>query len=226
MSAKDELEQAQAVVSYLAEHPDFFAAYGAVLVNMNIPAPHGGRAISLHERQLEVLREKNRALEMRLAELIRHGQENDAIVDKMQRWSRQLLLQTDHAQLPGLVESGMTEIFSVPQVALRLWGLKEAYRGLPNATAVSNPLVDATHKLQKPICADSKDQPARNWLPAEGADTRSIALLPLRRGAEPKSFGVLVLGSADAERFRVGKGTAFLDRIAETASASLSRLVE
>jgi uncharacterized protein len=225
MSANNELEQAQAVADYLSKHPEFFADYGAVLAKITIPTAHSGRAISLHERQLEVLREKNRALEMRLADMFRHGQENDAIVEKMQRWTRQLLLQTDDAQLPGLVESGMSEIFSVPQVALRLWGVEQAFIELPCAEPADDELIEHTHSLQRPYCGDSKDQAASQWLAAAGADTRSIALLPLRKGIDPKSFGLLVLGSADADRFRAGMGTAFLERIAETASASLSRLI-
>jgi uncharacterized protein YigA (DUF484 family) len=56
-------------------------------------------------------------------------------------------------------------------------------------------------------------------------DARSIALIPLRRGVEPASFGLLVLGSGDAQRFQSGMGTEFLERIAEIASAALGRLV-
>ena len=54
---------------------------------------------------------------------------------------------------------------------------------------------------------------------------QSLALLPLRRGAAPEAFGVLVLGSADARRFHAGMGTEFLARIGETASAALTRLL-
>ncbi len=225
MSANTEHEEAQAVADYLSKHPEFFVDFGAVLAKITIPASHAGRAISLHERQLEVLREKNRSLELRLADMIRHGQENDAIADKMQCWTRQMLLQTDDALLPGLVESGMNEGFAVPQVALRLWGVDDAFRELPCAQSVEAGLIEQAHSLQRPFCGASKDQPARRLLAGEGVDTRSIALLPLRKGVDPKAFGLLALGSADVDRFRPGMGTAFLERIAETASASLSRLI-
>lgn len=226
MSAENEHDQAQAVAEFLTSHPKFFIDHGSVLANLSIPAPHGGRAISLHERQLEVLREKNRALEMRLAELMRNGQENDAIIEKIQRWTRQLLLCADPAELPAHVVNGMTEIFLVPQVSLRLWTLRAEYRNGPFAQTAADKELTQISELTRPRCGDGKDMPARTWLPAEGADTRSMALLPLRKGAGPKAFGALVLGSADAERFRAGMGTAFLERIAETASAALSRLIE
>lgn len=214
------------VARWLADHPDFFETHGHALVGLRVPSPHGVKAISLHERQLEVMRERHRALEHRLADLIRIGQENDAIVERMQRWSRQLLLAPDAAALPDAVLEGMRTIFSVPQVALRLWGVREAHRGLAcaePADAEAQALADA---MQLPYCGPNADIAVAAWLPEGGVNTRSIALLPLRRGASPGAFGLLVLGSADPARFDAGMGTAFLERIAELASAALSRLVE
>ena len=49
-------------------------------------------------------------------------------------------------------------------------------------------------------------------------------MLPLRVGADPQTFGLVVLGSADKDRFQITMGTAFLERIAELASAALARL--
>ena len=90
------------VARYLREHPGFFELHADLLASITVPHPHGGRAISLQERQLEVLREKLRAHELRMAELLRIGQENDAITEKLQRWTRQLLLTAD-AVSPNLV---------------------------------------------------------------------------------------------------------------------------
>ena len=90
---------AEDVAQYLRTHPEFFESHTELLASISVSHPHGGRAISLQERQLEVLRERHRALEMRLADLIRIGQENDAITDKLQRWSRQLLLAAEPASL-------------------------------------------------------------------------------------------------------------------------------
>ena len=59
---------------------------------------------------------------------------------------------------------------------------------------------------------------------AFAGSVQSLAMLPLRVGADPETFGLLVLGSADKDRFQITMGTAFLERIAELASAALSRL--
>ena len=218
--------EADDVVQYLREHPDFFRTHGDSLASITIPNPHGGRAISLQERQLDVLREKNRALELRLADLVRIGQENDAMTEKLQRWTRQLLLESEADRLPALVTDGLAVIFSVPQVAMRLWGVRESYRQLPQSTPVEVDVITLANSMKQPYCGPNADFLAAAWLPGAGADTRSLALLPMRKGLDPNAFGLLILGSADADRFRAGMGTQFLERIGETASAALSRLIE
>jgi uncharacterized protein len=212
------------VAEYLRDNPAFFELHGELLSSITVPHPHGSRAVSLVERQVEVLRERHKALEMRMAEMLRAGQENDAIADRLQRWTRDLLREPDLAALPAVVVDGLREGFSVPQVALRVWRVAEAYRELPAAQPVEPEVVTLTDSFKQPYCGPNADFTAAGWLAGGGADTRSLALLPLRVGFAPESFGLLVLGSPDAERFKAGLGTAFLERIAELASAALSRL--
>jgi uncharacterized protein len=220
-----DLISAEQVLQYLLNHPEFFTEHGEVLARMNVPAAHGGRAISLHERQLEVLREKNRTMELRLAELMRIGQDNDVIGERLHHLIRDLLVAGDPGQRPGVIIRAMSETFAVPQVAMRLWGLQPAWQNLEQAEAVPTQAMTLADGMTEPYCGPNADLVPATWLPGGGADTRSLALLPLRRGAQPQAFGLLVLGSADADRFRTGMGTAFLQRIAETASAALSGLV-
>ena len=171
-----------------------------------------------------MLRERHRALELKLAGLIRLGEENDAIGAKVQRWTRDLLLASDPEQLPTIVSDGLAANFSVPQVAMRLWELRGDFSGRDFAQPVASDVVTLASSMTQPYCGPNSDFQAATWLPDGGRDTRSIALLPLRKGSDPKSFGLLVLGSADADRFHSGMGTSFLERIAETSSAALARL--
>jgi uncharacterized protein YigA (DUF484 family) len=216
---------AEQVAQYLHDNPGFFDAHGELLASITVPHPHGGRAVSLVERQVDLLRDKNKALEMRLAELLRLGQENDAIADKLQRWTRDLLRARDVRELPDVVVEGMGAGFSVPQVALRLWRVDAAHRDLRCAAEVEPEVLTLADGIRLPYCGTNADFKAATWLPGGGAQTRSIALLPLRVGAAPEAFGLLVLGSPDPSRFQAGMGTAFLERIAEISSAALSRLL-
>jgi uncharacterized protein len=224
--AKQDADNAKAVAIYLADHPDFFEQHPELLTSIRVAHSHGNRTISLQERQLELVREKNRMTEIKLAELIRIGQENDVITDKLQRWTRQLLLVPEPEQLPDIVLEGLIGVFAVPQVALRFWSVKEPFRAMTFAQPVPVEVITLANSMKQPYCGPNAEFQPSSWLPDEGESTKSMALLPLRKGLDPNAFGLLVLGSADAGRFQMGMGTAFLERIAETASAALSKLIQ
>ncbi|TAK90518.1 MAG: DUF484 family protein [Burkholderiaceae bacterium] len=219
------------VAAYLQRHPEFFNDYAELLNQISIPHPHGGRAIPLSERQMLTLREKNKALERKLAELVHNGLQNDVTAEKMQRWSRAMLLQSDAAHLPATLLLELSQQFELPDVALRLWGLKDEFSNLPYAQPVPVDTILFANSLAKPYCgaADAKFD-AVAWLPDAGRPIESLALIALRtprgKGNAAESFGLLVLGARDANRFSDAHGTVFLERIGDFASAALARMVD
>lgn len=216
--------QSQDIAQYLADHPDFFEQNPELLAGMQLPHPHNGQAISLVERQSLMLRERIKSLELRVAEMVRHGQENDAIADKLVNWARALLLESDDVAMPDRLISELKRVFDVPYAALRLWGAGPAVAREPFAQPVTEDTVSLADSMRVPFCGSNVGFEAASWLDEPGASVQSIAMLPLRVGADPQTFGLLVLGSADKDRFQITMGTAFLERIAELASAALARL--
>ena len=216
------------IAHFLVNTPGFFERHAELLASVTITSPHGQRAVSLHERQAEMLREKIKGLEHRVMDMVRHGHENAAIADSIHQWSRQLLAERDAAALPQAVEQGMQALFDVPQVALRLWGMAPGHAGQPFAQGVSEDVRSFASSLTMPFCGPNLGFEATAWL-AQTGQVQSLALLPLRRGAidsaEQPAFGLLVLGSPDPHRFEATMGTEFLARMAELASAALSRLL-
>src|SRR5262249_48814116 len=93
-----------------------------MLAEISVPHPHGGRAIPLSDRQMLSLREKSRALESRLTELLQIGEENDAIGEKMHRLTLALLAAPDWESLLSVLYLHLREDFAVPHAALRVWG--------------------------------------------------------------------------------------------------------
>ena len=215
--------QADDIAHYLARHQDFFEQHPQLLSQMQLPHPHEGQAISLVERQSLMLRERVKALEGRVAEMVRHGQENDAISEKLISWVRSLLSETDEAALPATLIEELKRIFEVPYAALRLWDTKPEYASLDSARAVESDTITFANSMRVPFCGSNVGFEAASWLGPDGI-VKSVALLPLRVGLHPETFGMLVLGSADADRFHSSMGTAFLERIGELASAALARL--
>jgi uncharacterized protein YigA (DUF484 family) len=214
------------IANYLANTPDFFLRHSELLAAVHLTSPHSHRAVSLQERQAEMLREKIKALEQRIMEMIRNGSENVMLSDKILRWARSLLMTTDLYALPAAIEQDIKTQFAVPQVGMRLWGLAPEYTGLTVAREVSDDARVFASSLMEPFCGLNTGFEAVNWL-EDSTTVTSLALIPLRGGAAGSltpAFGLLVLASPDAHRFHSGMGTDFLARIGDLVSAALSRL--
>src|SRR5918912_2642303 len=104
METVHETTTTDAVATYLQQHPEFFEQYADMLADIHIPHPYGGRAIPISERQILALRERCKQLETKLREVIRFGEENDAIGEKVQRLSITLLTAPDVPTLVNAVD--------------------------------------------------------------------------------------------------------------------------
>ena len=214
------------IAHYLANTPDFFIRHSELLATVQLSSPHSQRAISLQERQAEMLREKIKMLEGRLMEMIRHGNDNILLSDKVLRWARGLLVVPSAHTLPGLITQELGAQFSVPQVGLRLWGLDASHNQAAFTQGVSEDAKLFAASLTEPFCGLNTGFEATQWLESPEAAS-SLALIPLRSSdasGTGEVFGMLVLASMDAQRFHGGMGTDFLSRIGEVASAALGRL--
>jgi uncharacterized protein len=230
------------VAEYLLANPEFFAEHAELLATVKLANPHGKAAVSLQERQMEMLREKNKHLERRLAELLRYGHENDSIASKFNRWTIRVMAERDPYALPRTIANGLRDVFDMPQAALRVWDVAEPYAQADFARHVGEEVRIFANSLTSPYCGANSGFEAAQWLvpavasvPVEGGETtdaahvtESIALLALRdpEGKEDTpTFGLLVMGSPDPRRFHEGMATDFLTQISALASAALSRLL-
>ena len=212
------------IANYLANTPAFFERHAELLGTVQVRSPHGARAVSLQERQIEMLRDKLKGLEQRIMEMIRHGQENLGIADRLHRWTRSLMLTPQAAELPDVLVRELMHHFIVPQAGLRLWGVASAFVALPFAQGVSADVKTFASSLSGPYCGVNAGFEAVQWV-AEPASVMSMALIPLRHAALPEAFGLLVLASPDPTRYSADMGTEFLNRIGELAAAALVRLL-
>ena len=211
------------IADFLLNTPDFFGRHAELLSAVLLTSPHGNRAVSLQERQAEMLREKIKLLEHRIMDMIRHGNENMIISDRLQRWARRLFLTASPQALPRAMAEGLQEEFMVPQVAVKVWGVADAFAGEPFAQGVSNDVKSLASSLMAPYVGANAGFEAVGWLP-DASRVASVALIALRNGTDPQAFGLMVLASPDSQRFHAGMGTDFLERMAELGSAALSRL--
>lgn len=212
------------IAEFLANNPGFFERHAELLGSIQLTSPYGKRAVSLQERQLELLRERIKGLELKIVEMIRHGQENMAIADRLHRWTRALLLTAEASALPGVLVARLKHEFLIPQATIRLWDLAPAFQGADFVQGVDEATRGFAEGLTLPLCGATAPPQAVGWL-EDAATVASAAMVPIRDGAGPGgAFGLLVVGSPDPTRYSADMGTEFLMRIGEIASAGLSRL--
>ncbi len=211
------------IANYLAQTPGFFERHAELLAAIQLTNPHGARAVSLQERQMQMLRERIKGLEHKIIEMIRAGQENTGHADRLQRFTLAVLRTTDAAMLPGVMIETLKDEFLIPAAAIRLWGLPPEHAGAPFAQPVGDDLKAFAGSLAAPYCGLNTGFEAAHWM---AGSVRSMAIVPLRHGGGPGGavFGLLVLGSPDGTRYTSDMGTEFLERIGDLAGASLARL--
>ena len=212
------------IARYLLETPGFFERHAEALAAVRLTSPHGMRAVSLQERQMEMLRDKIKGLEHKIIEMIRAGQENEAIADRLHRFTRAILLTPNPGDLPEVIVREIKHEFMVPRAALRVWGAADPFSALRFAQGASDDVRSFAASLHAPYCGMNSGFEACQWL--EESDTvASVAMIALRHGGADGAFGLLVLGSPDPTRYAAEMGTEFLARLGEIASAGLSRLL-
>ncbi len=201
--------KADDVAQYLQSNPNFFEEHADMLAEIVLPHPHGGRTVSLSERQLLALREKNKELEKKLHELVEFAKENDALQHKVHQFTLALFGAPDLLTLQDVITRSLREIFSVPHVALHVW------KGLPPCAEV----LAFADQQPHPVCTHHAVHDTQTWFGESAGHLRSFAYLPLCAGDQ--SIGLLILASEDAQRFYPEMGTVFLQRIAEIVSSAL-----
>ena len=207
------------VASYLKQHPEFFENYAEALAEIYIAHPHGGRAISISERQILTLRDRAKQLEGKLREVIQFGEENDAISEKVHRISIALIASQNIRGVLNTVYLSLREDFSVPHVALRVWG-GNGHADLPEFGKVSEASREFATSLTHPYCSGHPMVDTGALFGEASTHLRSFSYMPLRDG---ETIGLLALASEDAQRFYPEMGTLYLKRLGELITAGIAR---
>ncbi len=210
---------AHAVALYLEDHPNFFEDHPDLIASFKLTTSLGGRTVSLQERQVEVLREKIRNLELQLVNQSRYAKDNDGIMVKIHEWTLKLLAARSEQPADSVLDT-LIDFFQVPAASLRVWDssidLDKKWHEAPDLDAAKT----LAAQQATPYCGPSANKPGLEWL-SNSAAIQSLALIPLRVPGSTESFGLLVLGSPDPARFTADMDTHFLRQIGEIASATV-----
>jgi uncharacterized protein len=226
----EKLLTADQVAEFLRQNPGFFENHVDILMTLQIPHPHGGRAVSIGERQLVAVREKAKMLEDKLRELIQFGEENDAVGEKVHRLSCRLI---DAPSLDAALDTlylDLLDHFAVPHVAVRLWNVAEENPETKEFAPVAAEMREFVQKMAVPYCGHHAVYENQSWFGEAAPHLKSFALVALRQPSSAPAgggmdFGVVALASEDPKRFYPEMGTLYLARMGELLSHALWRFI-
>jgi hypothetical protein len=218
-----------AVTQYLQTYPDFFERHSVLLAKLRLPHTRSaGQTVSLIERQVDVLRERNQNLERKLKELVDVARANEALTEKIHCFARRLIHARTLVETVSAIEASLREDFAAMHSVLVLFRPDaEELKALEGRFLRLMPREHADLKMfetllasAKPRCGQVRDAQRDYLFGAGNIEIGSVALAPLGPSA---SLGLLAIGASNTERFHPTMSTDFLARIGEHVREALSR---
>ncbi len=215
------------IQDYLKLHPDFFERHAGLLSSLRLPHASGG-AVSLVERQVSVLRQKDLKLERQLKDLIEVARANDLLAAKIHALALRLLTAADLGASVAAVEQAVRSGFGADQSVLVVFGDPADFGALPDgrffrAVAHDDPALKPFSTFLasgNPRCGQARDSQLEFLFRDDAGEIGSLALIPL---GEKSETGFLAIGSADSNRFHPGMSMDFLARVGDLVAAALAR---
>lgn len=215
------------VVEYLEAFPDFFERHPQLLQRIRLPdGRNGGATVSLLERQVTVLRDRNLQLERRLAEFIEIAHANDELAARIHRLTTRLVHARSLERVVDAVEASLREDFAVQRAVLVLFrddtalaARESHFVRLAGRDAPEMRSFESLFNSGRPRCGQVRDSQRDYLFGAAGAGIGSVALTPIGPGG---SVGLLACGAASAHRFNPTMSTDFLARIGELIAAAVA----
>jgi uncharacterized protein YigA (DUF484 family) len=218
---------ADSIAAYLESHPDYFERHPAVLSQLALPHGAGSGAISLIERQVSVLRQRNDSAESQLRELVEVARGNDELADKIHALAILLIAAGSRREIVVLLEQTLRMEFNADRSVMVLFGeedIDSAAMGqfLRIADRTDEELGSFRSFLDGDSvrCGPVRDAQRGYLFGQDDCEIGSMALIPLGRRSE---LGFIAVGSRSAEHFNPGVSIDFLSRLGELVAAALER---
>jgi uncharacterized protein YigA (DUF484 family) len=205
------------IVDFLRQHPDFFIQNPSLLEELNLPHS-SGEAVSLVERQVAILRDRNMDMRRRMHELVQTARDNDDLFSKTRSLTLALLDARTYQELNEVLATHVLVDFDADFVCCHLQsGVRSFDHIRTHADELPlNQIIDG----RRAVCTSLRLEELTALFPmAPHEESGSAVLLPL-----PASDGMLCIGSRDPGRFSNDMDTLFVEYIADVLSKVLRRL--
>ena len=210
----------QSVIAYVRAHPDFFAQHKTLLTELNLPHA-SGRAVSLVEHQVTIMRERNVEMRRRMNELLDAARQNDSLFSKTRSLTLALLDANSLHELNEVLATYVLVDFEADFVCCHVHGSELSLDHIQNHE--QDFPFDHLFNGTSAKCTTLRQDELQKIFPATLHDgSGSAVLLPLKLQGEP---GALCIGSRDPQRFSSDMDTLFVTYIADVLSKVLTRLL-
>lgn len=208
------------VREYLKNHDDFLQRNPDMLDYLHI-SHASGSAISLVEKQVSVLRERNMDMRQRLKTLTANARDNDKLYEQTRVMILKLLEADSTEALYSIFMSSMATDFRVDHASMILFGEHSSNEGWRMETRETvKTEIGSLFRGNKAVCGTLRREELEFLFPG-GSEVGSAALMPL---SNTEQLGLIAVGSADANHYNSKVGTLFLSHIADVIVKLLSRL--
>ncbi|MDH5178450.1 MAG: DUF484 family protein [Gammaproteobacteria bacterium] len=216
---KIDVDMERDVANYLMHNPDFFTRHEDLLGQLSL-SHASGKAISLIERQVAVLREQNTKLDRKLGKLIENARFNEQLVERINALILALLDARSLEHVLEIVETRLSRDFDADAVIIRLFNTGHpAMAAHPDVINWSEPALGAFEKIiagRRPICGSLRPGQLDSLFNDEAGNIGSAALIPLIENDHSTTcYGMLAIGSHNHQRFRSDMGTLFLKQLGD-----------
>jgi len=223
MTEVDSEISAATVEKYLTQHPEFFQGRNDLLANLKVPHA-SGQAVSLVEKQLAILRERNTELRNRLSQLIESARGNDRLFAHSRKLVLALLDCKSVAQAVDLVYSSFARDFGIETTQIILFDHQAITNARSDTIVSADKYIGRYLKARQTVGGGLNADEIRYVFGEKASSSVGSAAMSVLSYGEV--FGVLAIGNEDPEFYQTTMGTLFLNYIAEVLSRVLRDLTK
>ncbi len=202
----------QEVAEYLRHHPDFFSRHEGLLLELSIPHPDTGKAVSLIERQVGLIREQKYDLKQQLQQLTVAANANEQLLKRFQVLILRLIDSESLDQAIDYIRDALQADFHADSVELVLFDVP----GRSENVSRDDKRLRAFQRIlesQRPACGHFNDEQRELIFGNKAAEIASAVIVPLCAGERAECLGLLGIGSIDSKRYHPDMGTVFVSHL-------------
>ena len=216
---------ADQIADYLRKNPEFFIEQEGLLADLSLPH-ESGKAISLLERQVTILRDRGIEARQKLNNLLENARNNDQLFDTTRNLVMALLRANNLTEIVAVAQENLSNHTNIDACQIIL--IEQPQLDVSNAVKIDSEKNLKTDfadvfRLKRTHCGTLTQDQIDYLFADSGKSIRSTALCPVVNNSEV--FALLAFGNQEENFFNINLDTLFLDFIGQVVGAVFYRML-